>query len=83
VLAAQAQVPIVPVVIRPLQEKLKPIRIPPQIRPYIARLHDLSTIRQIPQYQSVQVVIRQPISPEWSQFQRVHPTFEKACVIPV
>jgi 1-acyl-sn-glycerol-3-phosphate acyltransferase len=68
VLAAQARVPIIPVVIRPRQETLKPIRMPPQIRPYIAQLHDLSTIQQIPQYQSVQVVIGEPIRPDWDRF---------------
>ena len=68
VLAAQAQVPIIPVVIRPRQEKLKPIRIPASIRPYIAELHNLSTIRQIPQYQSVQVVVGPLIQPSWSEF---------------
>lgn len=62
-LALRQQVPILPVVICPLEEKYKPIRIPPSIRAEIARTHDLNILRTIPQYKRVQVVLGAPIQP--------------------
>lgn len=62
-IALKAQVPIIPMMICPLQETLVPITIPPQIRDYLSARHDLSQIQQIARYQTIQIVIGAPILP--------------------
>lgn len=62
-IALKAQVPIIPMMICPLQETLVPITIPPQIRDYLAARHDLSQIHQIARYQAIQIAIAEPILP--------------------
>ncbi len=62
-LAIKQQVPVIPIVICPIQERLQPIRIPPELRTAIAQRYDLSQIRQIVRYKSVRVVIGQPLDP--------------------
>lgn len=60
-IAIKAQVPVVPVVICPVKEKLEAIKIPKSIRPYLARRYDLDKIKNIVRYKYVKVVIAPPI----------------------
>ncbi len=66
-IAIKAQVPVVPVVICPVKERLEAIKIPKSIRPYLARRYNLDQIHNIPRYQSVKVVIDPPIVVDKSQ----------------
>lgn len=60
-IAIKKQVPVVPVVICPVKERLEPIKIPQSIRPYLAKRHDLDKIQNIARYKSLKVVINPPI----------------------
>ena len=64
VLALRKRVPIVPVMICPVEETLKPIRIPSSIRAEIGKHHDLDRIKEIVRYKRVRVVVGASISVE-------------------
>ncbi|MEM6426701.1 MAG: lysophospholipid acyltransferase family protein [Cyanobacteria bacterium P01_D01_bin.128] len=62
-LAVKAKVPVIPVVLVPIEETLEPIQIPEAIRADIERVQDLDQLKQIARYRSVRVVIGKPIDP--------------------
>ena len=77
VLALRKRVPIVPVMICPVEEKLKPIAIPSSIRAEIGKHHDLDRIKQIVRYKRVRVVIGESILGEAVRDQRREEVLEQ------
>ncbi|MEM6254001.1 MAG: lysophospholipid acyltransferase family protein [Cyanobacteria bacterium P01_D01_bin.156] len=60
-LAYMAQVPVIPVVIVPKSETLKPITIPANVRHYLEQHYDLNQVTSIVRYQSADVRLGKPI----------------------
>ena len=61
IIALRKQVPIVPVLICSIEEKLRPLRIPTSIRQEIGRYHDLDKIKNMVRYKRVKIVVGEPI----------------------
>ena len=61
-LAYTAQVPIIPAVIVPKAEKLKPITIPPRVRQHLERHYDLTKIQSIARYRSADIRLGKAIA---------------------
>lgn len=61
IIAMRKQVPIVPVVICPIEEKLRPLRIPTSIRREIGKYHDLDKIKNMVRYKRVKIVVGESI----------------------
>lgn len=61
-LAYAAQVPVIPAMIIPKVEKLKPITIPAAARPHLEQHHDLTKVTSIVRYRSADVRIGKAIS---------------------
>lgn len=62
-LALRNDTPIIPAAVYPVGEKLKSIPIPASARRELGRRHDLSSIRDIPQYRAVRVTFGTMIRP--------------------
>lgn len=65
-LALRAGAPVIPAAICPVEERLKPIQIPPSVRAELSQAHDIDQIRMIPTYKVVRVVFGAPIQPQAS-----------------
>ena len=65
-LAVRAQVPVIPAAICPLEERLKPISMPPSVRVALSQAHDLDKIQRIPAYKAVRVVFGAPLQAQAS-----------------
>ncbi|MEM7066634.1 MAG: lysophospholipid acyltransferase family protein [Cyanobacteria bacterium P01_B01_bin.77] len=61
-LAYAAQVPVIPAMIIPKAEQLKPITIPAAVRPHLEQYHDLTQVTSIVRYRSADVRIGKAIS---------------------
>ena len=61
VVACKMKVPVLPVVICPVKEKIVDIKIPHQLREDIGKHHDLNKIRKMVKYQQIKVVIGEAI----------------------
>ena len=66
ILALRAGVPVIPAAICPVEERLKPIQIPPSVRAELSQAHDMDQIQMIPAYQGVRVAFGAPLQAQAS-----------------
>lgn len=61
VIAKRKQVPIIPMVLKPIEEKLTKIHIPKPMRPDLERVTDLAHLKHTLVYKKVRLIIGEPI----------------------